>query len=141
MLGCVPCAQGHRREGDGLGDAVNTKDRDRVKERERLKEREKMKLDALRKEKDKAMREKSSKSSEGKDAEAAKKRKMEKTSPTDGGSKGSLDYRVVALTVRKCHSRNLFFLFLPQNQRHPGARLSTNTRNLFPFLSFFRSLT
>ena len=58
--------------------------------------REKMKLEALRKEKG----DKTSKSSEGKDAEAAKKRKLEKSSPTDGGSKGSLDYRVVALSVR-----------------------------------------
>ena len=62
--------------------------------------REKLKLDALRKEKDKTTRDKNSKSSEGKDAEAAKKRKLDKSSPTEGGSKGSLDYRVVALTVR-----------------------------------------
>ena len=131
--------QGHRREGDGLGGPVNTKDRDRLKERDRLKDRfvrfdticshqsypllfgsarggffyphkkligvslsyrEKLKLDALRKEKDKTTRDKNSKSSEGKDAEAAKKRKLDKSSPTEGGSKGSLDYRVVALTVR-----------------------------------------
>ena len=100
-----------------------------------------MKLDALRKEKDKAMRDKTSKSSEGKDAEAAKKRKMEKSSPTDGGSKGSLDYRVVALTVRKCHSRNLFVCFSPKNNNIRVCDSSTNTRNMFPFLSFFRSLT
>ena len=133
-------AQGHRREGDGLGGAVNTKNQDRGKERERLKERcarsdtgffsakvilchfgfqlggflatkvywpllfsyrEKLKLEALRKEKDKATRDKNPKSSEGKDADATKKRKLDKSSPTEGGSKGSLDYRVVALTVRK----------------------------------------
>lgn len=68
-----------------------------------------MKLEALRKEKDKAKREKTSKSSDFKDTEAANKRKLEKSSPTDGGSKGNLDYRVVALTVRGTHLACLDF--------------------------------
>lgn len=84
--------------------------------------REKMKLEALRKEKDKAKREKASKSSDFKDSEDANKRKLEKSSPTDGGSKGNLDYRVVALTVRGTHLGVLILIILSIFfcEVHPG---------------------
>jgi hypothetical protein len=95
--------------------------------------REKMKLEALRKEKG----DKTSKISEGKDAEAAKKRKLEKSSPTDGGSKGSLDYRVVALTVRGSHLACLAFKTVLQ--RAAGcATTQLNSTNTHTHTTSFR---
>jgi hypothetical protein len=65
--------------------------------------RDKIKLESFRSEKDKVVRDKSFKIPEDKETETAKKRKIEKSTPTEVGSKGSLDYRVVALTVRGPH--------------------------------------
>mmetsp|Transcript_25750 Transcript_25750/g.41194 ORF Transcript_25750/g.41194 Transcript_25750/m.41194 type:complete len:336 (-) Transcript_25750:1761-2768(-) len=85
---------GYRREGERGG----AEHKDRAKERERVKERDKIKLESFRSEKDKVVRDKSFKIPEDKETETAKKRKIEKSTPTEVGSKGSLDYRVVALT-------------------------------------------
>lgn len=86
-----------------------------------------MKLEALKREKDKAMKDKTFKGVEGKDAGTAKKQKFEKSSPTEG-PKGSLDYRVVALTV----SRNKLRIFSASDVLLIFLRRLTDVHHLHP---------